>query len=120
MACNGNATEQCGGPNRLTLFNTTAPPGPLGPFVNPGVNGYHSLGCYKYVLFQFLSAVICLDWREHSRQFDLKWRASLYRLSRYGALDLDWSIGVDLTSDPRHASPNRSLTYLMLYREQAR
>ena len=65
--------------------------------------------------------MIYLDWREHSRQLDPKWRASLYRLllflSRYGELDLDWSIGVDLTSDPRYASPNRSLTYLMLYRE---
>lgn len=47
MACNGNATEQCGGPDRLTVFNTTTPPGPVGPFVNPGVNGYHSLGCYS-------------------------------------------------------------------------
>ncbi|OCK77835.1 copper radical oxidase [Lepidopterella palustris CBS 459.81] len=46
MACNGNAAEPCGGPNRLTVFNTTAPAGPVGPFVNPGVNGYHSLGCY--------------------------------------------------------------------------
>ena len=30
-------------------------------------------------------------------------------LFRYGSLDLDWSIGVDLTSDPHHASPDRSL-----------
>jgi len=58
MACNGNATEQCGGPDRLTVFNTTAPPGPVGPFVNPGVNGYHSLGCYKYV---FISVLIRSD-----------------------------------------------------------
>ncbi|KAF2691893.1 copper radical oxidase [Lentithecium fluviatile CBS 122367] len=47
MACAGNATEACGGPSRLTLFNTTIPPGPTGPFVNPGVNGFRSLGCYS-------------------------------------------------------------------------
>ena len=51
--------------------------------------------------------------RERSRQLYLKWWASLYGLllflSRYGALYLNWSIGVDLTSDPRHAGPNRSL-----------
>ncbi|KAF2021809.1 WSC-domain-containing protein [Aaosphaeria arxii CBS 175.79] len=46
MACNGNAAEPCGGPNRLTVFNTTIPAGPVGPFVNPGANGYRSLGCY--------------------------------------------------------------------------
>jgi hypothetical protein len=41
--------------------------------------------------------------RERSRQLYLKWWASLYGLllflSRYGALDLNWSIGVDFTSD---------------------
>ncbi|KAF2254450.1 WSC-domain-containing protein [Trematosphaeria pertusa] len=46
MACGGNATEACGGPNRLTMFNTTIPAGPVGPFVNPGVNGFRSMGCY--------------------------------------------------------------------------
>ncbi|KAH7126789.1 hypothetical protein B0J11DRAFT_526490 [Dendryphion nanum] len=47
MGCNGNAAEPCGGPNRLTLYNTTIPVGPTGPFVNPGVNGFRSLGCYS-------------------------------------------------------------------------
>jgi hypothetical protein len=81
------------------------------------------LGVISMYLFQFLSRVIYLDWREHSRehsrQLDPKWRASLYRLllflSRYGTLDLDWGIGVDLTSDPRHASPNRSLDLSDVY-----
>lgn len=44
-----NATEACGGSNRLTLFNTTIPLGPVGPFVNPGVNGFRGLGCYRYL-----------------------------------------------------------------------
>ncbi|ORY19791.1 hypothetical protein BCR34DRAFT_595240 [Clohesyomyces aquaticus] len=47
MACNGNATEQCGGPNRLTVYNTTIPPRPVGPFVNPGTSSFRSLGCYS-------------------------------------------------------------------------
>ena len=47
----GNASEPCGGPNRLTLFNTTAPAVPAVPFVNPGVNGFFSLGCYVWVIF---------------------------------------------------------------------
>ncbi|KAF2467278.1 putative glyoxal oxidase precursor [Lindgomyces ingoldianus] len=47
MACNGNANEPCGGPNRLTVYNTTIPPGPVGPFINPGVNGFRTLGCYS-------------------------------------------------------------------------
>jgi hypothetical protein len=55
--------------------------------------------------------VIYLDWREHLRQLDPKRWVSLYR---YGALDLDWSVGVDLTSDPRRASPNRSPMSLSL------
>jgi len=42
----GDATEACGGPNRLTLFSG---PTPVGPFVNPGVNGFRSLGCYRCV-----------------------------------------------------------------------
>ena len=53
----GNATEPCGGPNRLTLFNTTVPAGGVGPYVNPGVNGFRSLGCYRYAH---------LDCSEHS------------------------------------------------------
>ncbi|KAF2643360.1 WSC-domain-containing protein [Massarina eburnea CBS 473.64] len=43
MACAGNATEPCGGPNRLTLYNTTVL---WSPMVNPGVNGYRYFGCY--------------------------------------------------------------------------
>lgn len=42
MACSGNATEVCGGPNGLTVFSR-----PGGPIVNPGVSNYGSLGCYN-------------------------------------------------------------------------
>ncbi|KAK5990459.1 WSC domain-containing protein [Cladobotryum mycophilum] len=41
--CGGNATEACGGPNRLTLYTTTQISGPQ---VNPGPDGWVSQGCY--------------------------------------------------------------------------
>jgi hypothetical protein len=46
MACNGAASETCGGSNRLTVYqyNGTAP---LGPLTNPGPPGWASLGCYS-------------------------------------------------------------------------
>ncbi len=47
MACSGSATEGCGGPNRLSLYHTTDI---VGPQVNPGVNGWASIGCYRCVL----------------------------------------------------------------------
>ncbi|KAH6634407.1 glyoxal oxidase-like protein [Chaetomium sp. MPI-SDFR-AT-0129] len=43
MACSGNANEPCGAGSRLSLFHTTQV---SGPGVNPGVNGFDSLGCY--------------------------------------------------------------------------
>lgn len=45
MACNGDSSETCGGPNRLTVYqyNGTAP---LGPVENPGFEGWMSIGCY--------------------------------------------------------------------------
>ncbi|RFU77686.1 wsc domain-containing [Trichoderma arundinaceum] len=82
MTCNDNATEYCGGPNRLNVYKleatvvstttsaapttitTTSPPDesttvggtsttvssssptPTGPSVNPGLDGYSSIGCY--------------------------------------------------------------------------
>ncbi|CAI6337783.1 unnamed protein product [Periconia digitata] len=50
MSCAGNSTEPCGGPNRLTVYqnNVVQDPAhaPARPSVNPGVNGYRSLGCY--------------------------------------------------------------------------
>ncbi|KAK2590697.1 hypothetical protein QQS21_011621 [Conoideocrella luteorostrata] len=44
MACGGNATQPCGGPNRLSLWKTDQV---TGPSVNPGVNGWASIGCYS-------------------------------------------------------------------------
>ena len=40
----GDATQPCGGPSRLTLYFTTAIQGPV---VNPGVDGWASIGCYS-------------------------------------------------------------------------
>jgi hypothetical protein len=42
MTCTGNATEACGGPNRLNLFWS----GASGPQTNPGVGGWTFSGCY--------------------------------------------------------------------------
>jgi hypothetical protein len=51
MTCNGNATEYCGGPNRLDVYNSTsaAPPPPTptgGPINDPGPPGWEFIGCY--------------------------------------------------------------------------
>ncbi|KAF8534900.1 putative glyoxal oxidase precursor [Trichophaea hybrida] len=43
MGCSGNATEACGGPNRLTVFSGTDVGGPQ---TNPGPPGWTSAGCY--------------------------------------------------------------------------
>ncbi|KJZ73667.1 hypothetical protein HIM_07000 [Hirsutella minnesotensis 3608] len=42
--CGGDANEACGGPKRLSLYNTAEISGPT---VNPGLNGWASLGCYS-------------------------------------------------------------------------
>ncbi|KAF6829857.1 WSC domain-containing protein [Colletotrichum plurivorum] len=42
--CNGNATQPCGGPNRLTLYKTSLI---VGPSVNPGPGEWSSIGCYS-------------------------------------------------------------------------
>jgi hypothetical protein len=42
MACAGNSSEACGGPNRLTVFSN---PGG-GPKTDPGSNGWGYIGCY--------------------------------------------------------------------------
>ena len=47
MPCSGNATQACGGPDRLTLFHNTVRQPPAGPVVNPGPAGWASLGCYS-------------------------------------------------------------------------
>jgi len=44
MACAGNSSESCGGPNRLNLYNSTAIAG-LPPPPSPG--SWTSLGCYS-------------------------------------------------------------------------
>ncbi|GKT55210.1 wsc domain-containing protein [Colletotrichum tofieldiae] len=41
--CSGNATQPCGGPNRLSLYKTSLI---VGPSVNPGVGDWSSIGCY--------------------------------------------------------------------------
>lgn len=40
--CTGNSNEVCGGSSRLTVYNSAS----ISPKVNPGVNGYESLGCF--------------------------------------------------------------------------
>ena len=55
MACTGNATEQCGGPNRLNLFhNSSVVEATSGPATNAGPPGWGFLGC-KVVGFVTLS-----------------------------------------------------------------
>ena len=58
-------------------------------------------------------AVISLDWSRLLNPMDPNWTVDLFRqplfLSRYGPLDLDWSIGVDSASNPVQSSPTRSL-----------
>ncbi|GAB0136237.1 hypothetical protein EsDP_00004548 [Epichloe bromicola] len=44
MACGGNATQPCGGGSRLTLWKTSKI---TAPSVNPGVDGWVSMGCYS-------------------------------------------------------------------------
>lgn len=47
MACTGNSSEICGGPDRLDLFwNGHLPPPP--PITLPSFGLWESLGCYKY------------------------------------------------------------------------
>lgn len=45
MTCSGNATESCGGPNRLNLFWS----GTMGPQTNPGNANWTFSGCYTLV-----------------------------------------------------------------------
>lgn len=45
MACSGDATEACGGGNRLNLFTSGKTP-PAGPDHNPGPDGWALQGCY--------------------------------------------------------------------------
>lgn len=45
MACAGNSSEACGGPNRLNLFWNGKNP-PPGPSTDPGSSNYGFLGCY--------------------------------------------------------------------------
>ena len=57
MPCAGNATEQCGGPNRLNLFWS----GTSGPQTNPGNGSWAFVGCYLYGLTYNLLALANLD-----------------------------------------------------------
>lgn len=44
MACRGDATEACGGSNRLSLYKNTAYSGPA---IAPGSSGYTYAGCFN-------------------------------------------------------------------------
>ena len=46
-ACSGDATEACGGGNRLTLFYNPNAKVPTSPVTNPGPAGWTSKGCYS-------------------------------------------------------------------------
>jgi hypothetical protein len=51
MTCNGDATEACGGPDRINIFHNDAiTTKPVGPAINAGVSspagGYGFIGCY--------------------------------------------------------------------------
>lgn len=45
MGCSANATEACGGPNRLSTYYANKA-GPKGPYTNPGPSPWVSEGCY--------------------------------------------------------------------------
>lgn len=45
MACSGAPGESCGGPNRLSVYNSGQTT-PSGPVTNPGPPGWISRGCY--------------------------------------------------------------------------
>jgi hypothetical protein len=56
MACSGNSSEICGGPNRLNVYNNTAsspPPPSTTPIVVPSSGPWVSLGCYRYFQLPF-------------------------------------------------------------------
>ncbi|KAF9528241.1 hypothetical protein CPB83DRAFT_854691 [Crepidotus variabilis] len=44
MPCNGNATETCGGPVRLNVFNSNEPP----PVIVPSITSSHDAGLWTY------------------------------------------------------------------------
>ena len=48
MACTGEASESCGGPDRLNLFFSGGTPPPA-PIEVPSDGQWVSLGCYSYV-----------------------------------------------------------------------
>jgi hypothetical protein len=45
MACSGNSTQACGGPDLITVYYANAP-APQGPQTNPGPAGWTSAGCW--------------------------------------------------------------------------
>ena len=42
MACTGDGSQECGGPERLSVYTNNG----KGPAANPGVNGFAFQGCY--------------------------------------------------------------------------
>jgi hypothetical protein len=101
MPCAGNTTESCGGPNRLTVFNTTIPPGPVGPFVNPGVYGFRELGCYRYLpcflspaVAQSMNVELFSDAHRQSGNPSMQRHAASYRLQRCACDENAWPITI--------------------------
>ncbi|KAK3075864.1 hypothetical protein LTR53_000437 [Teratosphaeriaceae sp. CCFEE 6253] len=45
MGCAYNGSEACGGPNMISIYYANTP-APLGPFTNPGPDGWASQGCW--------------------------------------------------------------------------
>lgn len=45
MACAGNSSEACGGPDLLNVYYSNKP-APQGPATNPGPSGWTSFGCW--------------------------------------------------------------------------
>lgn len=46
MNCSGLSSEQCGGPNRLSVYSVSLGNSPSSPSTNPGLNGWRYAGCY--------------------------------------------------------------------------
>lgn len=46
MACAGNSSEFCGGPNALNVYNNTAAVSKPAPVITSQIGNWTSIGCY--------------------------------------------------------------------------